>query len=54
MAHNLSKFGRIAKDLSKNPLSIIALFIVLIYAFATLFLGFAGKMLEQQERLPLI
>ncbi len=50
---NLSSFGSTANGLAKNPLGIIALFIVLIYGFAALTLGFNSK-LEAAERLPLV
>ena len=39
MASQLSTFGKIARDLARNPLGIIALFIVLIYGFAALLMG---------------
>lgn len=48
----MANFGETAKGLSRNPLGIIALFIVLVYAFAALVVG-VGKM-EAGERLPLI
>jgi len=47
-------FSDSAKDLSKNPLGIIALFIVLVYGFACLLFGFSAKELTPNERLPLI
>lgn len=49
----LSSFGATAKGLARNPLGIIALFIVLIYGFAALTLGFNTK-LEAAERTPLV
>jgi CheY-like chemotaxis protein len=49
----LSDFGSTAKNLSRNPLGIIALFIVLIYGFASLVVGF-GSHLASAERLPII
>lgn len=42
-----------AKNLAKNPLGIIALFIVMIYSFAALTLG-ATSHLTEDERLPLV
>ncbi len=39
MAFELSTFGKIARELARNPLGIIALFIVLIYGFAALLLS---------------
>jgi hypothetical protein len=43
-----------ARGLSRNPLGIIALFIALIYGFATLLLGVAASKLLCGERLPLV
>jgi hypothetical protein len=42
------------KDLVRNPLGIVALFISLIYAFANLLLGVTVSALTEQERYPLI
>lgn len=42
-----------AKGLARNPLGIIALFIVLIYGFASLVVGFSGN-LQPVERLPIV
>lgn len=42
------------KDLVKNPIGIIALFISLIYAFANLLLGTTAQTLQPDERFPLI
>lgn len=50
---SINNFGNIAKNLSKNPLGIIALFLVLTYAFASLVVGFSDK-LSINERIPLI
>jgi hypothetical protein len=49
---DISKLTSSAKDLSRNPLGIIALFIVLIYGFAALTLGINS--LQEHERLPLV
>lgn len=46
-------FGETAKGLARNPLGIIALFIVLVYGFASLVTAFAGSF-TSNERLPLI
>ena len=46
-------FGTTAQGLAKNPLGIIALFIVLIYGFASLVVGFSDKM-TAGERIPII
>ena len=50
---SLAEFGGIAKKLSHNPLGIIALFIILVYAFASLVVGF-GASLEKSQKTPLI
>jgi hypothetical protein len=42
------------KDLVKNPIGIIALFISLIYGFANLLLGTTAGALTSEERFPLI
>ena len=39
MPSPLSEFGKIAQNLARNPLGIIALFIVLVYGIAGLVLG---------------
>jgi CheY-like chemotaxis protein len=49
----LKTFGNIARGLARNPLGIIALFIVLVYGFAALVTTFTGSFSEA-ERLPLI
>lgn len=46
-------FGETAKSLARNPLGIIALFIVLVYGFASLVTVFAASF-TASERLPLI
>lgn len=43
-----------AKDFARNPLGIIALFISLIYGFASLLLGSSAEKLTVAERWPLI
>jgi CheY-like chemotaxis protein len=53
MNDDLVKLGETAKGLSKNPLGIIALFIVLVYGFAAMVITFASS-LTSSERLPLI
>jgi hypothetical protein len=42
MNPEIKSFGSMATGLARNPLGIIALFIVLIYGFASLVTGFAG------------
>ena len=53
MNSSLKEFGKTATGLSKNPLGIIALFIVLVYGFASLVVGFNSSF-ETIEKLPLI
>ncbi|HEY0321069.1 MAG TPA: hypothetical protein VGC66_08965 [Pyrinomonadaceae bacterium] len=48
------EFAKTARSLARNPLGIIALFIVLLYAIAGLVLGVSASKLESSERLPLI
>jgi hypothetical protein len=50
---DLSTFSSAARGLARNPLGIIALFIVLIYGFAALTLGINTR-LESAERAPLV
>lgn len=50
---DLQGFSGTAKSLAKNPLGIIALFIVLVYGFAALVTTFSSS-LSASERLPLI
>ncbi len=53
MTDQIKSFGQVATGLSRNPLGIIALFIVLVYGFASLVTAFGGG-LSITERLPLI
>lgn len=53
MSNPLKDFASAAQGLAKNPLGIIALFIVLIYGFACLVVG-ASSQLDAGERLPII
>ncbi len=53
MSDDTKNFGETAKSLARNPLGIIALFIVLVYGFASLVTAFAGSF-TSAERLPLI
>ena len=50
---SIKHFGETAKGLARNPLGIIALFIVLIYGFASLVVGVSSN-LEPSERLPIV
>jgi hypothetical protein len=47
-------FNNTAQKLSRNPLGIIALFIVLVYGFAAMVLGLAKSSLDSNQRWPLI
>lgn len=49
----MHNFGHTAKGLARNPLGIIALFIVMVYGFASLVTGFAGAF-TPAERMPLV
>jgi len=53
VSNPVSDFGNVAQRLARNPLGIIALFIVLVYGFAALVTGFSGSF-PTSERLPLI
>lgn len=53
MNEDLKGFGQIASGLARNPLGIIALFIVLVYGLAALVTAFAGSFTEY-EKIPLI
>jgi CheY-like chemotaxis protein len=50
---SVGSFAESAKHLARNPLGIIALFIVLIYGFASLLVGFSSR-LQVSEHLPVI
>lgn len=53
MNDQTKNFGETAKSLARNPLGIIALFIVMVYGLASLVTAFAGS-LTAAERMPLI
>jgi hypothetical protein len=53
MSNGLHEFGKTATGLSRNPLGIIALFIVLVYGVAGLVTAFASS-LGPTDRTPLI
>lgn len=53
MSNPIKDFGSVAQGLAKNPLGIIALFIVLIYGFACLVVG-ASNTLQPGEKMPII
>jgi CheY-like chemotaxis protein len=50
---SLTSFGNAATGLAKNPLGVIALFLVLVYGLAALVLVFGGN-LTFPERMPII
>ena len=50
----LGRFGETAQRLSRNPLGIIALLIVLVYGIAALILGVSSQNLQANERIPLV
>ncbi len=54
MSSYLSEFNKAAQKLSRNPLGIIALFIVLVYGIAALVLGVSSNNLEPGEKVPLV
>jgi CheY-like chemotaxis protein len=53
LADETKNFGDVAQKLARNPLGIIALFIVLVYGIAALVTAFSGE-LSTDERIPLI
>ena len=53
MSEGLKTFGDLAKGMARNPLGIIALFIVLVYGFAALVTAFAHS-LDAAEKVPLV
>jgi CheY-like chemotaxis protein len=53
MSNQIKDFGQVARGLARNPLGIIALFIVLVYGFACLVTAFS-RSLASGERAPLI
>lgn len=48
------EFLKSAKDFARNPLGIIALFISLIYGFASLLLNASAEKLTENERWPIV
>lgn len=54
MIGNLKEFGGAAKSLAKNPLGIIALFIVLVYGLGCLVVGLGAEKLKGNEWHPLV
>jgi hypothetical protein len=51
MNDHTKSFGETAKSLARNPLGIIALFIVLVYGLASLVTAFAGRLPPQNDYL---
>ncbi|UTJ05374.1 hypothetical protein [Arcobacter roscoffensis] len=49
-----NNFSNSTKELAKNPLGIIALFILLVYGFACLLFGVTVEELKCNERMPII
>ncbi len=47
-------FGSTARALARNPIGIVALFLVLIYSFAALLLGISGQSLTEAQRWPFV
>ena len=54
MEQGVGGFGRTAGMLARNPLGIVALFIVLVYAIAAMVLGIGGSSLGAAERILLL
>lgn len=54
MNSSIDEFSKAAQKLSRNPLWIIGLFIVLVYGIAALLFGVSSTNLQPNERLPLI
>jgi hypothetical protein len=50
----LKEFADSAKSLTRNPLGVVGLFLVMVYGFACLVIGVGGASLESQERLPIV
>ena len=50
----MENFGNTATKLSRNPLGIIALFIVLVYGIAGLVLGVSGESLVESHKTVLV
>lgn len=53
LADETRNFGDVAQRLARNPLGIIALFIVLVYGIAALVTSFSGS-IPPDERIPLV
>ena len=53
MTESVKTFGETAKSLARNPLGVIALFLVLVYGLAAMVITFGSK-LEAAERVPLV
>jgi len=50
----IKDFVSAARSLTKNPLGVIGLFIVLVYGFACLVVGLGGESLKPSEKLPIV
>jgi CheY-like chemotaxis protein len=53
LSNEVKNFGETAKSLARNPLGIIALFIVMVYGFACLVAAFSSSF-TAQEKTPLV
>lgn len=51
MSDQTKQFGNVAQKLARNPLGVIALFIVLVYGFASLVTTFGGSFSAKERRL---
>ena len=54
MGSPLQEFGATAQKLARNPIGIIALFIVLVYGIAALVLGASGTILDPSQKSILV
>jgi hypothetical protein len=50
----MKNFGETAEQLARNPLGVVALFIVLVEAIAGLTIGLVGNALSVEQRWPLV
>lgn len=50
----LKEFADSAISLTRNPLGVVGLFLVMVYGFACLVIGAGGAILESHERLPIV
>jgi hypothetical protein len=50
----MTDFGETTKQLARNPLGVVALFLVLVYAIAGLLVKFSGDILSTGQKWPLV